>query len=374
MKKGIVSWFAHNTVAANLVMIVIIAGGVLVLPFLKKEIFPEYAVDIITVQVRYLGAAPEEVEEGVCVRVEEEIQDLDGIKQIRSVAAEGGGTVTVEVVPGYDSRKLLDDVKARVDAIDTFPEQTEKPVVQELTNRFQVMNVSISGDADELTLKRLGEQVRDELIALPGVTQVELTSARPYEISIELSEEAMRRHGLTFDDVATAVRRSSLDLPGGSIKTRTGEILLRTKGQAYRGPEFAELTLFTKPDGTRLRLGDVARVVDGFAETDQWSRLNGKRGVMVQVFRVGEQNALDVADTVREYVAGAQLRMPDGIDLTIWQDNSEFLRGRMDLLLRNAVSGLLLVFVVLALFLRMRLAFWVTIGIPISFLGAIAMM
>ena len=374
MKKGIISWFAHNGVAANLVMIVIIIGGLMTISGIKKEIFPEYAVDVVSVSVAYRGAAPEEVEEGVCVRIEEAIQDLNGIEQIRSLAAEGGGTVSVEILPGYDLRRALDDIKARVDAIDTFPEETEKPTVQEITNRFQVMNVSISGDTDELTLKKLAERVREDLIALPEITQAEVVNAPPYEISIEISEEAMRRHGLSFDAVANAVRRSSIDLPGGSLKTGSGEILLRTKGQAYHGPEFENLTLMTKPDGTKLVLGDVAEVIDGFAETDQWTRFDGEPTIMVQVFRVGEQNALEVADAVHRYIGKAAARAPEGIKITTWQDNSLFLSGRMDLLLRNARSGLFLVFVVLALFLRLRLAMWVTIGIPISFLGAIAMM
>jgi len=374
MKKGVVSWFAQNGVAANLVMLVIVVGGLMTISGIKKEIFPEYTVDMVRISVSYRGAAPEEVEEGVCVRIEEAIQDLDGIEEIRSVAVEGGGTVSVEILPGYDLRKALDDIKARVDAIDTFPEETEKPTVQEITNRFQVMNVSISGDADELTLKKLAERVREDLIALPEISQAEIVNAPPYEISIEVSEEAMRRHGLTIDNLANAIRRSSLDLPGGSVKTEAGEILLRTKGQAYRGSEFENLTLMTKSDGTKLLLGDVAEVIDGFAETDQSTRFDGKPTVMVQVFRVGEQNALDVADAVHGYVADAAPRVPEGITITTWQDNSVFLRGRMDLLLRNARSGLFLVFAVLALFLRLRLAIWVSIGIPISFLGAIAMM
>ncbi len=374
MKKGVISWFARNGVAANLVMVVIIIGGLMTIPAIKKEIFPEFATDMVRISVAYRGAAPEEVEEGVCVRIEEAIQDLDGIEQIRSMAAEGGGTVSVEILPGYDLRKALDDIKARVDAIDTFPEETEKPTVQEVTNRFQVLNVSISGDTDELTLKKLAERVREDLISLPEVSQAEIVNVPPYEISIEVSEEAMRRHRLTFDDLANAIRRSSLDLPGGSVKTQTGEILLRTKGQAYRGPEFENLTLLTKSDGTRLVLGDVAEVIDGFAETDQWTRFDGEPTVMVRVFRVGDQNALDVAGAVHGYVKDAAQRLPEGITITTWQDNSLFLSGRMDLLLRNARSGLLLVFVVLALFLRFRLAVWVTIGIPISFLGAIAMM
>ena len=374
MKKGVIFWFAHNGVAANMLLVMILVAGLMMIPNLKKEIFPEFSVDIVTVSVVYRGAAPEEVEEGVCVRVEEAIQDLNGIKEIRSTASEGAGTITVEVEPGYDTRKALDDIKARVDAIDTFPEETEKPVVQEITSRFQVVNVSISGDTDMLTLKKIAEQAREDIIALPEVTQAEVVNAPPYEISIEVSEEAMRRHRLTFDAIAMAVRRSSLDLPGGSLKTETGEILLRTKGQAYSGNDFENLTLMTKSDGTKLVLGDVATVIDGFAETDQWSRFDGKPSMMVQVYRVGDQNALDVADAVKAWVVRAGERAPEGIVYTIWNDGSKFLRGRMDLMLRNGRNGLILVFVVLALFLRLRLAIWVTIGIPVSFLGAIMLM
>tara|TARA_Y100000588_G_scaffold358956_1_gene417566 strand:- start:1057 stop:4308 length:3252 start_codon:yes stop_codon:yes gene_type:complete len=374
MKKGIIPWFVHNGVAANMLLAMILVAGIMMIPNLKKEIFPEFSIDIVTVSLVYRGAAPAEVEEGVCVRIEEAIQDIDGIKEIQSLASEGLGTVTVEIEPGYDTRKALDDIKARVDAIDTFPDETDKPVVREITSRFQVVNVSISGETDLLTLKKIAEQAREEIIALPEVTQAEIVNAPPYEISIELSEEAMRRHGLTFDAVAMAVRRSSLDLPGGSVKTETGEILLRTKGQAYRGTDFETLPLINKSDGTKLVLGDVARVVDGFAETDQWSRFDGKPSMMVQVYRVGDQSALEVADAVKEWVTQAGQRAPEGIVYTIWNDGSKFLRGRIDLMLRNAQNGLILVFVVLALFLRMRLAMWVTIGIPVSFLGAIMLM
>ena len=372
--KGLVSWFAQNGVVANLLMIMIVAMGLMTIPKLKKEVFPEFSIGIITVSVSYRGAAPEEVEEAVCIRVEEAIQGLDGIKTIRSTANEGIGIVTIEVETGYDERELLDDIKARVDAIDTFPEETERPVIQEATNRFQVINVSISGETEELSLKRLGEQVRDELSFLPEVSQVELKNARPYEISIEISEEALRRHELTFDEVARAIRRTSLDLPGGSVKTESSEILLRTKGQAYRGVEFEKLTLLTRPDGSRLHLGDVALVVDGFEDSDKFAWFDGKPAVMVQVYRVGQQSALEVARAVNEYVAKAQRRMPEGISIVTWADASRILESRMDLLIKNGLSGLALVFIVLALFLRLRLAFWVTIGIPIAFLGAIALM
>jgi multidrug efflux pump subunit AcrB len=372
--NSIVAWFAKNSVVANLLLFVIAAAGLITVGGLKKEVFPEMSLDIVSIQVAYRGAAPEEVEQAVCIRIEEAIQGIDGIKKMTATANEGMGSVSVEILPEYDVREVLDDIKARVDAIDTFPEETERPVTQELTSRYQVINISISGDADQLTLKRLGERVRDELTAMPEISQAELLNAPPYEISIEVAEEALRRWGLTFDAVANAVRRSSIDLPGGSVKTETGEILLRTKGQAYTGLEFETIPLVTRADGTKIVLRDVARVVDGFEETDQTAKMDGEPTVMVQVFRVGEQSAIEVADAVYEYIETAQASMPSGISLTSWQDNAIMLRSRVDLLIRNAITGLLMVFVVLALFLRLRLALWVTVGIPISFLGSLAMM
>jgi multidrug efflux pump subunit AcrB len=387
---GTIAWFVRNGITANLLMAMIVVAGTIsvlgvplhllnpnapsVAPAIRQEVFPEFSLDLITITVPYLGAAPEEVEEGVCVRIEEEIQDLDGVKQITSLASEGMGVVTVEMELGADVRKLLDDIKSRVDAIDTFPEETEKPIIRELTNRRQVIDIAVYGDTDEKSLRHLAEQVRDELAALPEITLAEMASVRPYEVSIEVSEAALRRHDLTFDDVATAVRRSSLDLPGGSVKTAGGEILLRTLGQAYRGPEFEDLVLWTRPDGTHLRLGEVARVIDGFEDVDQSSRFNGEPTALVNVFRTGNQDALAIAAAVREYIAEAQLRMPEGIRLTTWNDASRILKGRRDLLLRNGATGLLLVTLTLALFLRFRLAFWVALGMGMSFLGAIWLM
>ena len=373
MNKAI-EWFAANHVVANLLMAVIVAAGVLTIPSITKEVFPEFNLDMLTVSVRYLGAAPEEVEEGVCIKIEEAIQDLEGIKRLESNASEGVGTVIVEIEPGADARKLLNDVKARVDAIETFPVETEKPVISELTNRRQVIDIAIHGHLDEASLKALGDRVRDELTTINGVSQVDLVSARPYEISIEVSEESLRRHGLTFNFVANAVRRSSLDMPGGSIRTAGGEILLRTIGQAYRGHEFERIVLLTRPDGTRLLLGDVAGVVDGFAETDQSARFAGEPAVGIRVYRVGDQSALKIAEIVREYVAEAQTRMPAGATITSWNDYSRVLQSRLDLMLRSARNGYILVFIILALFLKLRLAWWVSLGIPISFLGALWLM
>ncbi|HYE33246.1 MAG TPA: efflux RND transporter permease subunit, partial [Methylomirabilota bacterium] len=371
--KGLNAWFVTNPVAANLVVLVILVAGVLA-PFrLKQEIFPEFSADQISVSVVYPGAAPEEVEEGVCLRVEEAVFGLEGIKRITSTAAEGAGAINIEALPGADARKLLDDIKSRVDAIDTFPVETEKPVVKELVIRNQVINIGISGAADEKTLRHVGERVRDEVSSIPGITQAELVSVRPYEISIELSESALRQYGLTFDEVARAVRRTSLDLPGGSVKTDAGEVLLRVKGQAYNDFDFSRLIIRTMPDGSRVRLGDVAIVRDAFEDQDQRTLLDGAPSVMVQVFRVGDQNALDIARKVHEYIESVTW-LPDGIKIVPWQDYAKYLQGRIDLLTEDTVVGFILVFIVLALFLKFKLAFWVSFGIPIAFLGALALM
>ena len=372
--KGVIGWFARNGVAANLMLLVIVASGAIVLTDLKQEIFPEFSLDLITVEVRYRGAGPEEVEDAICLRLEEALQGMDGIKKMTSTANEGVGLVVLELLVGYDVRRVLDDVKASVDAIDTFPEDVDKPVVQEVTSRFQVINVAIAGEADLATLKRIGEQVRDGLTALPEISQASLLNAPPYEISIEVSDEALRRWGLTFDRVADAVRQFSVDLPGGSVKTDNGEILFRTKGQAYSGAEYESLPLLTRPDGTRIYLRDVATVIDGFEDLAVSSRFNGKPAVMVKVFRVGDQNAISVAEAVQEYVERASVSAPNGIEIFTWHNSARYLESRVGLLVDNALTGLVLVFVVLALFLRLRLAFWITLGIPISFLGAIALM
>lgn len=373
MKRAI-AWFAENSVAANLLMILILGSGALTISKLRMEIFPEFAADMVTVSVPYPGAAPSEVEEAICVRVEEAVQGIEGIKKISSTANENSGTVTIEAVADYDIRRMLDDVKSRVDAIDTFPDEAEEPVIKEVVLRRQVIYIAVSGQADEASLKTIGEMVRDDIAEIPGITQVSLTSARPYEISIEVSESALRRFGLTFSEVANAVRRSSIDLPGGSIRADGGEILLRTKGQAYIGEEFGNLVLRARPDGSHLRLREVARVVDGFAETDEFARFDSEPTVIVQVARIGDENALQIAEDVKAYVNSALTRVPEGITLTTWADFSRVLRGRLNLMLWNGLVGFILVFLALTLFLRLRLAFWVALGIPISFLGAIGMM
>ena len=369
-----IGWLARNPVAANLLMLLIVASGLTGAAAVTEEVFPELDLRRISVQVPYLGAAPEEVESGVVVRIEEAVQNIDGVQQIVSTASEGAASVTVELETGADAQRVLDEVTNNVQAITTFPVETEKPIIRELVTRSQVTDIAIAGATDVASLKSIAELVRDGLVALPEVGQVEMVSVPPYEISIEVSEVALRRHQLTFDQVANAVRRSSLDLPGGSVRTRRGEILLRTVGQAYRGEDYESLVLWTRPDGSRLLLGDVATVVDGFAETDQRARFDDLPAVTVSVYRSGEQSSLDAAAAVRDYVRRADAWLPEGITLTIWQDQSQVLTDRLAIMLNNGAAGFVLVFVVLTLFLDMRLAFWVSLGIPICFLGAFAMM
>jgi multidrug efflux pump subunit AcrB len=372
--KAIIGWFAENPVAANLLMALLVVGGLTSLPTIPKRTFPDIDIPVITVSVEYRGAAPEEVEEGVCVRIEEAIDGVEGIEQIRSTAVEGVCGVSAELMVGADETRVLADVKNRVDAITTFPVETEKPITAQVTLIRPVIDLALHGPVGERTLRELGQRVRDELAALPEITQVELIGARPYEISIEVSEAALRRHGLRFDQVAEAVRRSSLDLPGGSIKTGAGEILLRTKGQAYRGAEFERLVLLTRPDGTYVTVGDVATVVDGFEDVDRWSTFDGAPSVIVRVSRVGTQSVLAIAERVKRYVADGEARLPEGVALTVWQDETVPLTGRLDVLYRNGRAGFALVFLVLALFLRLRLAFWTAVGVPVAFAGALFVM
>jgi len=369
--EGILAWFARNSVAANLLMALIVVGGLVSLRAILIQAAPDITYHVVSVSVPFPGGGPEEVEEAICARIEERLQGLERIQHIRSVAAEGIGYLTIELIAGADVRRAVDEIKTRIDSIDSFPEGVDEPIVQQLDPLLSGISVAISGPADERTLAHLGQKVRDEIQALPGVTQVVLTGVRPYEVSIEVSDRALRRQGVTFVQVADAVRGSSLDLPAGAVKSRDGEILLRTHGQVYRGTEFEDLVLLSLADGTRLTVGDVAEVRDGFAETATAMRLDGNPAVLVSIYRVGGQDSTEIAERVKAYLDVARPLLPEGIWLSLWTDDSESLAGRVGTMLKNGRAGFLLVLVLLALFLRPRLAVWVALGIPISFLGTL---
>jgi multidrug efflux pump subunit AcrB len=376
-RRGFFAQFIQNHVAATLVALSFAVAGIVVLTTgqVRREVFPEIEPNVVTVQVVYPSASPQEIEHGICERIEEAIDGIAGIDRITSTANEGVGLVVVETLQDADVETVLDDVRTRVDGIPNLPAGAEDPIVSRLVLRKEVVNVAVAGDLDEATLRRVAERARDALAALPQISQVELAAVRPWEVSIEVGEAELQRHGLTLGQVAEAVRRGSLDLPGGALRTADGDTMLRVVGQAYDREQFAQLPLLTAPDGSRILLGDVARIVDGFADQDLEARFDGRPTALLKVFRVGEQDAIAVTDAVRRWVAGdGQALLPPGCTLTTWRDESVILRSRIDLLLRNAAQGLLLVFVILTLFLQMRLAIWVAIGIPIAFLGAAAVM
>ncbi|MDH5456301.1 MAG: efflux RND transporter permease subunit, partial [Gammaproteobacteria bacterium] len=373
-EKGLIAWFAANNVAANLLMLFIIVAGIISGFTIRKQTTPDFELNTIRVQVPYLGAAPEEVEEGVVVKIEEAIQDVKGITRLTGNAREGLGSVVAEVSSDTDINEVLNEIKTRVDAISTFPGLTEKPVIFKEEIPIHVVFVAIHGDLDEFSRKRIAQEVRDELMQLPAVSAVQFLGDRSYEISIEVSESALRQYGLTMSEVSQAIRDTSIDMPGGTIKSDGGDILLRTEGQVYRGNEFAAIVLRTFPDGTRLTLNDIATITDGFVETDGYGRFDGNRTATLRVLASGEQNELTTAAEVKKYMAEKSGALPDGVNIDIWVDRSHYLKGRLQMMTKNMWQGALLVFIVLSMFLRMRIAMWVVVGIPITFLGAMWLM
>ncbi len=373
-EKGLIAWFASNSVAANLLMFIIIIFGLFTSLNIRKQTTPDFSLNNIQITVPYRGAAPQEVEEGVVIKIEEAIQNIQGINRVTSNANEGVGVVTVEVNTDEDINEVLSDIKNRIDAISTFPALTEKPVIAKQLIQNQILFVNLNGDMDQKTRKNLAQQVKDELTSLPEVNQAQILGNRNYEIGIEISEQILREYGLTLSEVANAIRKSSVDMPGGAIKTDGGDILLRTKGQAYVGREFEDLVLRAFPDGTRLTVGDIAEINDGFEESHGFGRFNGKTTATIRVLAIGDQDELTSAAAIRKYMEKKSKSLPDGIEMEAWGDRSFYLKGRLDMMTSNMIQGALLVFLILTLFLRLKIALWVIVGIPICFLGALWLM
>ena len=371
---GIIAWFTYNSVAANLLMILILVSGYFSYQGINKKMFPEFNPNNIQVMVPHLGAAPEEVEQSVILKIEESLEDIEGIKRITATAREGLGIVTIELQSGYALSEKLDEVKMQIDSITTFPEQTEKPIVSKQEFKGQVMWLSVSGSMERRARQVMAQDIRDEIMMLPSVNSAEVVGSRDYEISIEVSEHKLQQYQLTFDEITQAIRKSSVNLPGGTIKTRGGDILLRAEGQAYTGQEYGDLVLRTNIDGTRLLLADIANIKDGFVEREDFATFDNEKTSSIMVQSTGDQNDLEIAAQVREYVTEKNHQLPHGAKLTVWGDSSFYLSERLDLMINNMLMGAFLVFIVLALFLRIKIAFWVMLGIPISFFGALLMM
>jgi len=372
---GMINWFARNEVAANILMAaILLLGGWSMLERLPLEVFPEFERDQINIAVSYRGATPAEVEQAAVVRIEEAIGDITGIEHINGTAFESAGMVMVEVAKGRDPRAVMDDIKNKVDAISTFPDEVERPIYSLQEFRREVISVMVAADLPDRELLQLGEQVRDDLVALPEVSIVDLMGVRAHEISIEIDEQTLKRYSLTFDQIVQAIRRSSVDLPAGAIKSQGGEIMLRTMGQAYSAHEFSQIKILTAHDGSHLALGDIAKIHDGFEEEPLYALFNNKPAVLIEVYRTGDQSAIDIGRAVRDYVDASKGRMQQGIELGYWRDRSRIVKLRIQTLFNSAWQGGLLVFLCLALFLRLQVAIWVCIGIPVSFMGALLLM
>lgn len=369
-RSGPIAWMTHHTVAANLVMLIFIIGGLVILTNVKQEVFPEFKVDQIRVSVPYPGASPEEVEQGIILSIEDVVRGLDGVKEVTSTAFEGRAKVTIELIDGTNADNVLQDVVNEIDGIQSFPELAEEPIISLAEVRNQVVTVLVYGDQEEQTLRDVAERVRDDLLQRPGITLVELGLARPREIAIEVPQRHLRAYGLTLNRIAREIGEAAIELPGGGVKTTAGEVLLRTQERRDFGREYADIPVASTPDGATITVGDIATIRDGFEEVDQEAYFNGQRAVQVEVFRVGMETPQSVSQSVHAYLEELRPELPDGIGFAMWRDQSEIYQDRMNLLLKNAFLGLTLVLLLLGLFLDLKLAFWVTVGLPVSIIGS----
>ncbi|EDQ02324.1 efflux RND transporter permease subunit [Shewanella benthica] len=374
IQTGIIAWFAHNSVAANLLMLIIILGGLLTADTIRKQFFPQIEINWVEFNAFYPGAAPQEVEEGITMKVEEALESVQGLKRVITYSNRNSATGYFRIEDSYNPQIVLDEIKSAIDSISSFPDGMERPKVERIKLRQEVLYMSLYGDMTPRQLKVLGEKIHDELMQLPLVNITDFYGGLDYEIAIEVSRDRLREFGLTFNDVAAAVRGFSRNMSAGQIRAENGYINLRIQNQAYVGYEFENLPLITLPDGTNVLLGDIATVIDGFEEGIQYSKFNGKNSVTFFIGAANDQSITDVADVVKAYVAKKQQVLPDGLKLETWVDMTYYLEGRLDLMLDSMKTGAVLVFLMLALFLRVRLAFWVMMGLPVCFLGTLLFM
>ena len=368
--EKIIRWFVENKVVSNLLMVLILVTGATTIPTLKMEVFPEIELNIINVTTVYPGAAPSDVEQAICIKIEERLQGLDGVKKITSTASESVGSVNVEIIQGEDINDMLDKIKAEIDAIDSFPESIEKPTCRKFAGSNPVISVAVHGKLQDNVLNELTENIKDEIDALPDITFTSIVADLETEIAIDIEESSLRKYNLTFQQISNSIKEWSLNIPSGSIETNDGEILIRSNSQGYSTYDFSKIPIITDTDGSIVFLGDISKIRDTFSDKFELDFLfNGDNANLITVFRVGNQNALDVSKAFKEYVERKNKQLPSSAKLTAWDDEARILSGRIETIVRNAQQGLILVIFVLALFLKPKLAFWVSLGIPISFMG-----
>ncbi len=368
--RGPIAWMVRNRVAANLLMLTFLVGGLLSLRSITQEVFPDFELDLVRVTVAYPGAGPEEIEQGIILAIEEAVRGLEGVKQITSTAREGSGLVTVELLSGADRPKIYQEIQQEVARITTFPEEAEEPSVVLVARRREVINLALHGNFPETTLRALAEEARERLLREPEITQVELGGIRDLEIEVAIGRQRLREYGLTIPEVAQRIRRSALELAGGGLKTPSGEVLVRVQDRRDFGRQFASLPLLGPETGGEVLLGEIASVTDGFEDTDRSAVYDGEPCVLLEVYRIGDQTPIAVAAAARRVMEELNAGYPPGVRISVLRDSSDNYRQRRDLLVRNGLYGLVLVLILLGLFLQPRIAFWVMLGIPISFLGS----
>lgn len=368
--KGPIGWMTNNRVTPNLMMIVLILGGLWFASNIKQEVIPEFDLDMVKVMVPYPGSSPEEVEQGIILAIEEGVRGLDGVKEITATASEGAGTVMIELLEGTDNQRVYQDIKQEVDRITTFPEDAEEPEVSMMIHKREVLQLQLYGDVSEWVLRELAEQVRDSLLQNRDISQIELRGARSYEVQVLVDQHTLQRYGLTLQEVATKIRATSVELPGGYVETPGGDLLLRVKDRRDWAREFAKIPIITTADGSVLRLEEIAQVRDDFEQADKAAFFDSKRAIGIAVFRIGDQTPVGVSKAVHKAMDNIESQLPEGIGWTVSNDMSDIYSQRLHLLLKNAGVGLILVLILLGCFLEFKLAFWVTMGIPTAFLGA----
>ncbi len=364
----------QNPVAVNLLMLGVMVGGVYVSLVMTRELFPQWEMEMVAVGAVYPGASPLEVEKGVTIKIEEEIEDVDGIKKIESNILEGGTGIIVSFDSGYDMNRALNDIKTEIDKIDTLPDEVEDMDIREVDPPYPVISVAIYGDLEEHKLKDLAEEIEEDLIAFPNITEILVTGVRKEEIAVEIDPDKLEEYGLTYREVASAIGFSNLDIPGGELRTPQGKIRVRTLGEEDEIRRLEDIIIRSDITGKQVKVGQVARVVEGFEETEKRGRFQGHRAALVNVYKTSDQDAIDIADTVKEYVIEKQEELGQNLGISTTMDMSEFIRGRLSLMSRNAKWGLLLMFLSLAVFLELRVAFWIALGLPISFMGTFIVM
>ena len=370
-QRGPLAWMTYNRVTPNLLMIALLLGGFFVSGQIKKEVFPEFELDRVSISVAYPGASPEEVEQGIILVVEEAVRGLEGIKELTANASEGNGSVSIELLVDIDQQKVYQEIKQEIDRIRTFPDDAEEPQVSLVARRREVLNLQLYGNTTEAALRETAEQVRDRLLQNAGITQIDLSGARDLEIQIDVPQEKLRAYNLTLDEIARTINAASTEIPGGAVETSGGDILLRVADRRDWAREFARIPIISTADGTVILLEDIATVREAFEDSNRYATYNGQRSIGLDVYRVGDQTPIGVSRAVRDAMAEIEADLAEGIDWDINRDRSEIYEQRLNLLLKNACMGLALVLLLLGIFLEFKLAFWVTMGIPISFLGGL---